>query len=72
MMPCQGGREDLVNLVLIIEIETWIRYDAMNVINLGTTINIVPNLISTRGKMKNPMSSEKWKNQIQIKRRNKN
>ena len=65
MLPCQVGREDLVNSVLRRKGETWIRYDAMDVMNLGTIRRIVPNLMRTRGKRKKPMSPEKWKNHIQ-------
>ena len=65
MLPCQEEREDLISLVLRRKEETWIRYDAMDIMNLGIIERIVPNLIRTRGKRKKPMSPEKWKNQIQ-------
>ena len=63
-LPYQEEREDLVSFFLKRNEETWIRYDVMDVINLGTIRNIFRNL-RTRGRMKKLMSPEKWKNQIQ-------
>ena len=62
MLPCQEEREDLVSLVLRRKEETWIRYDVMDIMNLGNIRRIVPILMRTRGKRKKPVSSEKCKN----------
>jgi len=62
MLPCQGGIKNLISLVLKRKEETWIRYDAMVVMDLGTIERIGQNLIRTRGKRNKPILSKKGKN----------
>ena len=59
MLPYQEESKDSVSLVIKRKEGTWIRYNAMDVMNYGTIKKIVLNLIRTRGKRKKPMSSKK-------------
>ena len=36
LQPCLGKKEDSENLVLKIKEEIWTKYDALDVMNLGT------------------------------------